>query len=269
MLRVARATGAYPSPKKPAALVFSTLPQGESQICASRFHGVHPVRHPSGGCAVHLRSCSGVVRGKLAIRLGWKCSRRGLRESQHWGGATLRTNGVASPPPTGATAGWRPCLADSPSSFQSGEAAPHTRKEQEPRLLLQRRNTLPLGESQNRASGFGEGETRGNVEVAEPGASGLGGAPLEGCRQFSPHRKKLRCARFFDSPPRGECSRFTCFVLLFQERGEFFALLTRDLGLFQEGESTLDLVPKRALAGIILLSPARKSLLCAGSYLFS
>ena len=56
-----------------------------------------------------------LVRGKLAIRLGWKCSRRGLRESQHWGGATLRTNGVASSPPTGAAAGWRPCLADSPS----------------------------------------------------------------------------------------------------------------------------------------------------------
>ena len=53
----------------------NTLPLGESQICASRFG-----------------------EGETGDKVGVEMFPAGLRESQHWGGATLRTNGVASSP---------------------------------------------------------------------------------------------------------------------------------------------------------------------------
>ena len=50
-----------------------------------------------------------------------------------------------------------------------------------------------------RSCSGGEGETRGNVEVAEPGASGLVVRRSKDVASF-PLTEKLRCARFFDSP---------------------------------------------------------------------
>ena len=94
-----------PHRKNSAALVFSTLPQADRAPVPLRIRGGNksPASCFNGGILSpwgRVKTAPAVlVRGKLATRLEWNCSRRGLRESQHWGGATLRTNGVASSPP--------------------------------------------------------------------------------------------------------------------------------------------------------------------------
>ena len=96
-------TASFPLTKTAGAVL--TLPRGESILgVMSRVAFLFLPRMRSGSAALlawgRVKSAQAdLVRGKLAIRLGWKCSRRGLRESQHWGGATPRTNGVASSPP--------------------------------------------------------------------------------------------------------------------------------------------------------------------------